>query len=92
MKQNPFFNKVEDDVYRLLTFEENLKEHRRPNSYNKHELEYFQERFILGLEEELVEAKDIINRGEGNFEAYHRLVEYLEDLLNEFYIIEGKNL
>lgn len=88
MKNNPFFDKVEDDVYRLMNLEEDIKEKQRPAFFNQHELEYFKEKFVLKLEEELIEAKDKINSEEDVYESYHNLVDFLEKLLDEFYILD----
>ncbi len=88
MKHELFFEKIEEDLYKLLLFEENIKEHSRPNLYNKHEIEYFENHFILALEEELVEAKDIIMKDERKYSLYHRLVEFMENLLDEFYTLK----
>lgn len=90
MKHELFFEKIEDDLYKLLTFEENIKEHTRPTLYNRHEIEYFENHFILALEEELVEAKDIIMHDEKEYSLYHKLVEFMENLLDEFYSLELK--
>jgi hypothetical protein len=91
MKRNPFFEKVEDDVYNLMHFEENIREYKRPVSFNKNELSYFETKFILRLEEELVEAKDRLGKADYDYETYHNLVDFLESLLNEFYELEKEN-
>lgn len=91
MGRNLFFEKIEDDVYNLMHFEENIREFKRPVSFNKHELSYFEEKFILRLEEELIEAKDRIGKKEEDYECYHNLVDFLESLLNEFYTLEREN-
>lgn len=91
MKRNPFFDKVEDDVYNLMHFEENIREYKRPVSFNKNELSYFETKFILRLEEELIEAKDRLGKKDSDYESYHNLVDFLESLLNEFYTLEKEN-
>jgi hypothetical protein len=91
MKRNPFFEKVEDDVYNLMHFEENIREYKRPVSFNKNELSYFETKFILRLEEELIEAKDRLGKADCDYETYHNLVDFLESLLNEFYELEKEN-
>lgn len=84
-KNDIFFDKLEKETFELMQFKEHLVENNFPKPFESHEIEYFKDTKILRLEEDLVTARDIIERND-NISARHKnIVDYLENLLDEFY-------
>jgi hypothetical protein len=84
-KNEMFFDKLEKETFELLQFKEHLVENHFPQAFEEHEIDYFNDRKILKLEEDLVVAKDIIEKSLDVSEKHKNIVDFLEKLLDEFY-------
>ena len=80
-----FFDKLEKETFELMQFKEHLVENNFPGPFESHEIEYFKDTKILRLEEDLVTARDIIERSDSVSDRHKNIVDYLENLLDEFY-------
>ena len=80
-----FFDKLEKETFELMQFKEHLVENNFPDPFESHEIEYFKDTKILRLEEDLVTARDIIERSDSVSDRHKNIVDYLENLLDEFY-------
>lgn len=86
-RQDMFFDRLEKETFELMQFKEHLVENHFPQPFEDHEMEYFKDYKLLKLEEDLVEARDIIERDIGVSDRHKNIVDYLEDLLDELYKI-----
>lgn len=84
-RNDVFFDKLEKETFELMQFKEHLVENHYPRPFEEQELEYFKDTKILRLEEDLIAARDIIERSENISERHKNIVDYLENLLDEFY-------
>ena len=80
-----FFDKLEKETFELMQFKEHLVENNFQEPFESHEIEYFKDTKILRLEEDLVTARDIIERSDSVSDRHKNIVDYLENLLDEFY-------
>lgn len=86
-KHDMFFDKLEKETFELMQFKEHLVENHFPKPFEDHELEYFREEKLLKLEEDLITARDLIERNYFSSERHKNIVDFLESLLDEFYKI-----
>lgn len=87
MKSEEFFDKLEKETYGLMQFKERLVENHFPKSFEERELEFIKNNKILQLEEDLIQARDIIERSENVSDKHKNMIDYLENLLDEVYKI-----
>lgn len=86
-KHDMFFDKLEKETFELMQFKEHLVENHFPKPFEDHELDFFREQKILKLEEDLIEARDLIERDINASDRHKNIVDFLETLLDEFYKI-----
>lgn len=86
-KNDMFFDKLEKETFELMQFKEHLVENHFPKPFEDHELEYFREEKLIKLEEDLITARDLIERNYFSSERHKNIVDFLENLLDEFYKI-----
>lgn len=86
-RQEVFFDKLEKETFELMQFKEHLVENHFPKPFEEHELDYFKDIKILKLEEDLIIARDLIERDINASDRHKNIVDFLETLLDEFYKI-----
>lgn len=86
-KYDVFFDKLERETFELMNFKEHLVENHYPRPFEEHELDYFRDSKLCKLEEDLITARDLIERDLDASEKHKNIVDFLENLLDDFYKI-----